>query len=103
MGRRSPLGVMLLALQWATNQPWSPDMWISSIVSAKYRTSVTLYCQMLLDLCAARKNAQWCNLNSIVPKDGGDGIGIVAVDCVYGIAVCGSEHLPHLLVAHLFC
>jgi len=58
---------------------------------------------MLLDLCAARKNAQWCNLNSIVPKDGGDGIGMVAVDCVYGIAVCGSEHLPHLLVAHLFC
>jgi hypothetical protein len=42
-------------------------------------------------------------LNSIFPKDGGDGIGVVAVDCIYGIAVCGGEHLSHLLVAHLFC
>jgi len=106
MGRRSPLGcVMLLALQWATNQPWSPDMWISSIVSAKSRTSVALYCSAKRCSISARPEKTPNGVTSIPSsqKTAAAAYASLAVDCVYGIAVCGGEHFPHLLVAHLFC
>ena len=80
MGHRSPLGGVMFVGARMGDKPAMVSRYVdfvNRLSEVSHVCCFVLLGQTLPYLGAVRKNAQWCNLNSIVPKDGGGGICVV--------------------------